>query len=67
MAYTAVKQMRTMNEAFFGRGCGPVQPDKHYKTSDFGLKALALRFLHERCEGLAFDPDQEASQKEHGK
>ena len=55
MGYTALKQMRSRNRALFGPGVGPLPPEKHYDPADFSLKASALRFLHERCEGLRFD------------
>ena len=67
MAYTAWEQMQRTNEGIFGRGYGPVQPAGRYRDGDFGLKALALRFLHERCEGLGFDPEAEASEESTGK
>ena len=66
MAYTAFKQMNTINERRFGRQCGPMQPDSRYEQNEFGLKALALRFLHERCEGLGFKEDPETESKENG-
>ncbi len=58
MAYTALKQMQQKNQALFGKNAGPKQPDRHYDTIDCGLKAMALRFLHARCEELRFaDPE----------
>ncbi len=67
MAYTALKQMQKKNEAIFGKGVGPVQPDRHYDTIDHGLKAMALRFLHKRCEGLRFDAEKEAAEAAEGR
>ena len=67
MAYTALQQMQKKNESLFGRDCGPVQPSARYKNSEFDLKALALRFLHESCEGFGFDSDIEAAEKNAGK
>ena len=58
MAYTALRQMQDKNEKAFGKGIGPVQPERHYDSVDHGLKALALRFLHTRCEGLGFRADE---------
>lgn len=66
MAYTALEKMQRKNESLFRQECGPVQPGSRYQDNDFGLKALALRFLHERCEGLGFDPDIEAEEDKSG-
>ncbi len=56
MAYTALERMRQYNEQRFGRDLGPFQPAL-YRGEGAGndLKSAALRFLHERCEGLLFD------------
>ena len=59
MAYTALRQMKNRNEKMVGEGVGPIQPDRHYDSFDYGLKARALRFLHSRCEGLGFMADEE--------
>ena len=67
MAYTALKEMQSVNEARFGQGVGPVQPERHYDTIDNGLKAMALRFLHSRCEGLGFDEDIAEKEKAEGR
>jgi hypothetical protein len=58
MAYTALQQMKNRNEKAFGKGVGPIQPERHYDSVDYGLKAMALRFLHARCEGLGFAEDE---------
>ena len=58
MAYTALQKMRRTNEKLFGKGVGPMQPERHYDSVDHGLKAMALRFLHARCEGLGFGADE---------
>ena len=65
MAYTALQQMKNNNEKAFGEGVGPIQPERHYDSVDYGLKAMALRFLHARCEGLGFRAD-EADGEYHG-
>ena len=65
MAYTALQQMKSNNEKAFGEGVGPIQPERHYDSVDYGLKAMALRFLHARCEGLGFRAD-EADGEYHG-
>ena len=59
MAYTALQRMKTHNEQVFGKGVGPIQPERHYDSVDHGLKAMALRFLHTRCEGLGFRAEKE--------
>ncbi len=66
MAYTALKKMQKRNQQLFGAGVGPVQPDRHFDTVDHSLKAMALRFLHNRCEGLQFDMDQEKMEEADG-
>lgn len=58
MAYTALKKMREFNTKRFGKEVGPYEPEEHF-GSDNSLKSAALRFLHNRCEGLKFDPDKE--------
>ncbi len=63
MSYTALKQIREKNKDFAGAGVGPIQPERHYDTIDHGLKAMALKFLHTRCEGLGFNADIEASEQ----
>lgn len=67
MAYTALKQMQNKNEELFGKGVGPLHPDRHYDTIDPGLKATALRFLHTRCEGLGFNTEIDALETIEGK
>ncbi len=62
MAYTALQQMKRINEKAFGKGVGPLQPERHYDSVDHGLKATALRFLHVRCEGLGFREPEDDGQ-----
>ena len=45
------------------RQCGPAEPEKHYEKDSADLKSAALRFLHDRCEGLKFDPTKEQEEK----
>ena len=66
MAYTSFSELQQRNERLFGPGCGPVQPQTHYNADDFGLKAMALRFLHVRCEGLGFSLSQKAWEAKNG-
>ena len=67
MSYTAFIKMRQLNQARFNiADPGPHQPVRHYDTVDCGLKAMALRFLHSRCEELLFDPGKEQEEKEKG-
>ena len=67
MAYTALENMRRKNEARFGIDLGPQQPPLYLDPAQpNALKSAALRFLHERCEGLLFDPAKEARERETG-
>lgn len=61
MSYTALAKQQEENQKFFGAGLGPVQPAKHYEDADASLKAMALRFLHSRCEGLRFETDSQCA------
>ena len=68
MSYTALKQMQEHNRNLFGSDAGPIQPERHYDSFDYGLKAMALKFLHTRCEGLGFDTEiaeKEASENSY--
>ncbi len=67
MAYTAMEQMRQKNRARFGKDVGPMQPPL-YRGCGSGndLKSAALRFLHERCEGLLFDAAIEEEERRSG-
>ena len=58
MSYTALQKMREYNKNRFGKDVGPFEPDKFFATDGFDLKSAALRFIHDRCEGLKFDPDK---------
>ncbi len=68
MAYTALEEMRKKNVIEFGENAGPEQPylfPGADKKDD--LKSAALRFLHDSCEGLRFDPEKDAEEKKSGK
>ncbi len=67
MAYTALEQMRTVNRERFGADVGPFEPAL-YGAGRTGsdLKSAALRFLHERCEGLRFSPEKAQKEKQTG-
>ncbi len=67
MAYTALERMRQRNRERFGKDIGPKQPAL-YRRAVRGndLKSAALRFLHERCEGLRLSADREAEEAERG-
>ena len=67
MAYTALEKMRQFNKAEFGRDVGPLQPQLYNNGKGFDLKTAALRFIHERCEGLRFDASIEEKEKKTGK
>ena len=67
MSYTALETIRQQNERRFGTDLGPMQPPLFQnKANKNDLKSAALRFLHERCEELRFDPDRETTEKETG-
>ena len=64
MAYTAIENMRKKNEARFGSDVGPQQPPLYRsQNGQQDLKSAALRFLHERCEGLLLDAAKEAQEQ----
>ena len=67
MAYTALEQMRTVNRERFGADVGPFEPAL-YGAGRTGsdLKSAALRFLHERCEGLRFSPEKAQKEEQTG-
>ncbi len=67
MAYTALAQMRKSNRERFGQDVGPFEPAL-FGAGRMGsdLKSAALRFLHERCEGLRFSPDMAKREEETG-
>ena len=56
MAYSAISKMRDRNLELFGRDVGPALPALQ-DPDGTDMKAAALRFLHERCEGLLFDDE----------
>ena len=67
MAYTAIEKMRKKNEQIYGRDVGPMQPALSAgAAAGFDLKSAALRFLHERCEGLFFDRQIEEEEERTG-
>ncbi len=65
MAYTALEKMRQINRERFGADVGPFQPPRR-NLGKMDLKSAALRFLHERCEGLLFDAGIEKEEKKTG-
>ena len=67
MSYTALEEMRKENLKRFGRDVGPKQPDLLLGALEKNdLKSAALRFLHNRCEGLRFSAEKAAQEKETG-
>ena len=61
MSYTAFKTMREVNKERFGKDLGPKEPPLYRnRRRPNDLKSSALRFLHERCEGLRFVDEAEA-------
>lgn len=67
MAYSAIEKMRKKNEQIYGMDVGPMQPAlSDGAEAGFDLKSAALRFLHERCEGLLFDRQIEEEEEKTG-
>ncbi|MBR6499098.1 MAG: hypothetical protein IKT23_05360 [Clostridia bacterium] len=67
MGYTALKAMCARNKKLLGRDLGPKQPYLAKATRGGNdLKSAALRFLHNRCEGLRFDPEITKKEAETG-
>ena len=68
MAYTALEQMRKVNKERFQTDVGPFEPVL-YGAGRAGsdLKSAALRFLHERCEGLRFSPEKAREEAKTGR
>ena len=67
MAYTALGMMRESNKRRWGKDLGPMQPPLYTNRKNRNdLKSAALRFLHERCEGLRFDPEKARQEAETG-
>ena len=67
MAYSAIEKMRKKNEQIYGRDVGPMQPALSAgAATGSDLKSAALRFLHERCEGLLFDRQIEEEEDRTG-
>ena len=67
MAYSAIEKMRKKNEQIYGKDVGPTQPAlSDGAATGFDLKSAALRFLHERCEGLLFDSHIEEEEERTG-
>ena len=65
MAYPALEQMRRDNEKRFGKDLGPKQPPLYTnRRCRNDLKSAALRFLHNRCEGLRFDEEKAQEERE---
>ena len=56
MAYTALAEMRKKNLNDYGVDVGPMEPKLFRSRDKNSLKCAALRFIHNRCEGLRFDP-----------
>ena len=67
MAYTALAKMRLKNLNDYGVDVGPKEPDLYSDENTYRLKCSVLRFLHNSCEGLKFDPEKEAEEERTGK
>ncbi len=66
MAFTAMENMRHINRSIYGGNTGPQQPSLFSAGRGYDLKSAALRFIHERCEGLRFDPDIDEREQNTG-
>ena len=67
MAYTAIEKMRRTNKKRFDSDVGPWQPPLYRnRKHPNDLKSAALRFLHNRCEGLCFDAEKEKDEAATG-
>lgn len=67
MAYTALEQMRRINKQRYNVDVGPFEPAMFGAgRTGSDLKSAALRFLHERCEGLRFSSETAKREEETG-
>ena len=66
MAYTAMENMRQINRSIYGGTTGPMQPYLFISGKGYDLKSAALRFIHERCEGLRFDEKADEREQNTG-
>ena len=66
MAYTAWAKMREINRQRYGKDVGPFPPALLPEGEGMDLKSAALRFIHERCEELKFDPEITKTEEETG-
>ncbi len=67
MGYTALEKMRKAHLEQFGTDVGPFVPAQTRAVKNgFDLRSAALRFLHQRCEGLRFDAKKTAAEKKTG-
>ncbi|MBQ5987363.1 MAG: hypothetical protein IJL59_08850 [Clostridia bacterium] len=67
MAYTALEQMRRINKERYNVDVGPFEPAMFGAgRTGSDLKSAALRFLHERCEGLRFSTETAKREEETG-
>ncbi len=67
MAYTALAKMRKKNYKNYGVDVGPKEPKLFVSKNRNSLKCAALRFIHNSCEGLKFDPLKEIEEDKAGK
>ena len=63
MAYTAFAKMRKKNFEDYVVDVGPMEPKLFKSKNKNSLKSAALRFIHNSCEGLKFDPVKEAKEE----
>ena len=67
MAYTAIENMREINEARFGSDVGPMQPPLYTnRRRRNDLKSAALRFLHNQNRRLSGpEPESRSNPLQH--
>lgn len=65
MGYTAITQMQDYLKKQYGVSGYPKEPQLSATArTRYDLKSAALRFLHDRCEGLRFDPVKASKEEE---
>jgi len=66
MAYSAMETMHQFNRSIYGADTGPLQPALYRTGKGYNLKSAALRFIHDRCEGLRFDTETDQREQNTG-
>lgn len=66
MAYTALAVVRRKVSDRYGKDIGPYEPFLTVTDNPNDLKSAALRFIHDRCEGLNFSDEITNEENETG-